>query len=283
MNKLIKNTLKTLTVAPIALPIVIAVSCGEDEQLKKDPEDLEIHQGIADKKFVFSKGNLIDPKTKELSKSFLDDITKFHEGIEKGLEKFKGKEGKVWQKITYDFSGSKLTSFPWKVFNLFEQDRKIFEFPIKLILNNNELTSFDFKRLPRNIVKLDLSHNKLSGEAPLKDFKYKHQGIYVNLKHNNYTTYDKEYLKSLKDSDHGITVVKDDESIMNRYKLWDKNILGLIMEPRMKKYNEGKHSMSFPEIYSDKNMEISLSVAQAVFASSSKYTRVILSDNKIKW
>ncbi len=280
MNKLIKNTLKTLTVVPIALPIVIASSCGDD-QSEKTGEDLEIHQTMEEKTFVFPKGELIDAKTKQPSKSLLDAIAKFHGDVEKDLKKFKDKEGEIKQPITYDFSKRKLTVFPWEIFKLFEKERYIFKFPTKLKLNDNDLTTFNFIRLPMNIVKLDLSHNKLSGKVPLNELKYKNQGIYVNLNNNNYTTYDKGYLKSLKDYNHGITLVKDKESIMNRFKLWD--LVDLIVDPNMRKFNESEHSISFPRLFADKKMEAPLSAVSIILAGNRKYTRVLLSDNKIKW
>ncbi|NQZ29211.1 MAG: hypothetical protein HRT98_02390 [Mycoplasmatales bacterium] len=282
MKKSIKNALKTLTIIPATLPIAIAASCGRTIVIK-EKEDPAIQKWMDEKSFAFSKGDLIDSQTKELSKSFLDKITKFHEEIEKDLLKeFKDKtEGEVIQPIIYDFSKSKLTSFPQKIFKLFKQDKGIFKFHIELKLNNNELTSFDFANLPKNVEKLDLSYNKFSGKVPLKEIGCTQQGVYINLNNNNYTTYDKEYLKNLKDFNHGITIVKDKKSLMYGYR--PVNISDVVIKPNMTDSEKTKHSISFPKVFPNKEMsEIEL-LTFINFTEIKSFTRVLLVDNKIKW
>ncbi|NQZ29383.1 MAG: hypothetical protein HRT98_03255 [Mycoplasmatales bacterium] len=279
--KLKLNSLKILTMTTALLPIVAVVSCGRDETVKRG-EDLEYHITKEVKTFTFKKGNLLNSKNNQISDELKKKISSFNQDIEKELKKYKGKPGEVFQPLVYDFSKSGLTSFPNQIFKVFKTQEGIVKFPIELKLNNNWLTSFNFADLPINVVKVDLSHNKLSGKVPLKDIKQDYQGIYINLENNNYTTYDKNYLKTLKNSNSGIALIKDNQSWMNMYKPW--NAVGLALMPDMKNFNEAEHSLTFPNI-APKNTSLNgwESVALIKVVNDKKYTRVLLSNNKIKW
>ncbi len=274
--KLKLNLFKTLTIPTILLPIVAIASCGRDKTIK------HVYTTKDEKTFTFKKDNLINSKNNQISDELKKQISIFNQNVEKVIKKYKGKTGEVIQPLIYDFSESKITSFPKQVFKIFKNPEGIVKLPIELKLNNNQLHSFNFAELPINIIRVDLSYNKLSGKIPLKDIKKDYQGIYINLKNNNYTAYDKNYLKTLGDPNSGIALVKDDQSWMNMYKPY--KIFGFALFPGVDNFDETQHSLMFPRIVSKK---ISLSTWESValikYIYNMDYTRLLLSGNRIKW
>ncbi len=194
--------------ALIAVPTIVATSCGAQEQ---KPRFRNIYS---------YKGSVYKPGTHELSPRFIESLHDFKKNNEEyfiSKRSFASIPGDVLDifvrslygddikrngpEIIYDLSSLDLDYFSPKILEYIPYG--FGDVRVTIVLDNNKFKNFDFSSLPSWVTRISLNNNYLSGKLDMSFIKKIHP-IDISLNNNKLTSIDytniQKYIKSANNS-----------------------------------------------------------------------------------